>query len=360
MSNEHIPASLPLNIDVESKAILRQLTRSHAALAELKGVARTIPNQTILINAITLQEAKDSSEIENIVTTHDELYRAGVESKNASQEAKEVQQYRQALYTGWQRVYETKLILLKDLLAIHLELEDNDAGFRTQSGTALKNERTGEVVYMPPQNAQTIVELMGNLEYYINTPEVEDLDPLVKMAIIHHQFESIHPFYDGNGRTGRIINILYLVQNGLLDLPILYLSRYIIRNKSDYYRLLQEVRTKSAWEEWILYMLKGIEETAVESLKLVLDIGVLMETTQNSMRESLPKIYSKDLLELLFMQPYTKISFVIDRLSVTRKTASQYLKELEKVGILQGVKIGREVYYINQPLFSLLREKINK
>ncbi|MDQ1298983.1 MAG: hypothetical protein QG558_1522, partial [Campylobacterota bacterium] len=179
MSNEHIPASLPLNIDVESKAILRQLTRSHAALAELKGVARTIPNQTILINAITLQEAKDSSEIENIVTTHDELYRAGVESKNASQEAKEVQQYRQALYTGWQRVYETKLILLKDLLAIHLELEDNDAGFRTQSGTALKNERTGEVVYMPPQNAQTIVELMGNLEYYINTPEVEDLDPLV-------------------------------------------------------------------------------------------------------------------------------------------------------------------------------------
>lgn len=311
MSNEHIPASLPLNIDIESKAILRQLTRSHAALAELKGVARTIPNQTILINAITLQEAKDSSEIENIVTTHDELYRAGVESKNVSHEAKEVQQYRQALYTGWQRVYETKLILLKDLLAIHLELEDNDAGFRTQSGTALKNDRTCEVVYMPPQNAQTLL--------------------------------SSHP-----------------LQNGLLDLPILYLSRYIIRNKSDYYRLLQEVRTKSAWEEWILYMLKGIEETAVESLKLVLDIGVLMETTQNSMRESLPKIYSKDLLELLFVQPYTKISFVIDRLSVTRKTASQYLKELEKVGILQGMKIGREVYYINQPLFSLLREKINK
>lgn len=357
MSKEYIPSKLPLNKELETKVVLKKIVSANRALAELKGVARSIPNQNILINALSLQEAKDSSEIENIVTTHDELYRADVGSLNISNQAKEVQRYREALYKGFTLIGENGLLLKKHIVEIQQVLEGNDAGIRSQSGTVLKNEKSGEIIYMPPQNHADIQELMDNLEKYINTPELDDLDVLVKMAIIHYQFESIHPFYDGNGRTGRIINILFLMQNGLLELPVLYLSSYIIKTKSDYYRLLNEVRTQDAWQEWIIYMLNGVEETAKDSIKMINEINALMEDTKEKLSLKLPKIYSKDLLELLFCHPYTKIGFLVDELGITRKTATSYLRAIEDIGILESVKISRDVYFINKKLFILLKNK---
>lgn len=355
MIQEYIPPKLPINKDLETKTVLKKIVSANRALAELKGVARSIPNQTILINALALQEAKDSSEIENIVTTHDELYRADVGSTNISHQAKEVQRYREALYKGFAFVQEHGLLLKKHIIDIQQVLEGNIAGIRSQSGTMLKNDKTGEVIYMPPQNLEQIQELMDNLEKYINTPELDDFDPLVKMAVIHYQFESIHPFYDGNGRTGRIINILFLMLNDLLELPILYLSSYIIKTKNEYYKLLNEVRTQEVWQEWIIYMLQGVEETARDSIKLINEINALMENTKEKLSSKLPKIYSKDLLELLFSHPYTKISFLVDTLGVTRKTATSYLRAIEELGILESVKMSRDVYFINKQLFMLLK-----
>ena len=227
---------------------------------------------------------------------------------------------------------------------------------RKQAGTNLKNALTGEVIYTPPQDYETIQELLSNLENYINEPN--DIDPLVNMAIIHHQFESIHPFYDGNGRTGRIINILYLILKEMLDIPVLYLSRYIITHKADYYRLLQEVRTENSWEEWILYMLEAVEQTSLETIELINSISELMIKTQDKISNELPKIYSKDLVEILFMHPYTKIEFLVDRLKITRKTASKYLSELEKIDIFKNIQIKNSKYFINVELFDLLRKGI--
>jgi len=355
MTQEYIPAPLPIAQDLETKKVLKKIVSANRALAELKGAARSIPNQTILINALTLQEAKDSSEIENIVTTHDELYRASIHAVNVSQAAKEVQRYREALYQGFDLVTKHKLLLKRDIVEIQQVLEDNNAGIRAQSGTMLKNEKTGEVVYMPPQNYEDIQRLMDNLEKYINDPEMDEYDPLVKMAVIHYQFESIHPFYDGNGRTGRIINILYLMLQGLLDLPVLYLSSYIIKNKADYYRLLNEVRTDDAWEEWIMYMLDGVEKTSMQSVTIIEGITNLMQEYKQILREEIPKIYSKDLLELLFKHPYTKINFLVEELGITRKTATTHLRAIEKLGILESIKIGREVYFVNKKLFEMLQ-----
>jgi len=357
MSTEYIPPKLPLTAELETKAVLKKIVSANRALAELKGVAHSISNQTILINALALQEAKDSSEIENIVTTHDELYRAHVGTSTTTHQAKEVQRYREALYRGFALVRENGVLLKKHIVEIQQVLEDNDAGIRSQSGTMLKNNTTGEIIYMPPQNYADIQDLMDNLEKYINTPELDDLDALVKMAIIHYQFESIHPFYDGNGRTGRIVNILFLMLNGLLELPILYLSSYIIKTKSDYYRLLNEVRTQETWQEWILYILDGVEETAKDSIKLISEINSLMVATKEKLSSELPKIYSKDLLELLFSHPYTKIGFLVDELGVTRKTATSYLRAIEEIGILESVKISRDVYFINKQLFELLKNR---
>ncbi len=354
MEAGYIPPKLPLKKDIESKAVLKQIIKANRALAELKGAARSIPNQSILINALSLQEAKDSSEIENVVTTHDELYRAGVSSQNISQEAKEVQRYREALYLGFELIQEKKLLLKRYIVAIQQKLEDNDAGIRSQSGTVLKDSR-GNVVYTPPQNYQDIQDLMDNLEEYINNSELDDFDILTKMAIIHYQFESIHPFYDGNGRTGRIINILYLILNNLLDVPVLYLSSYIIEHKSEYYTLLNKVRKEDAWEEWVLYMLRGVEQTSLQSVVLIEKIVSLMDETKEILKANFSKFYSKDLLEILFKHPYTKITFLIDELGVTRKTATSYLKELEAYGILRSVKVGREIYFVNVKLFELLQ-----
>ena len=359
MTEPYIPQKLPLKSDIESKIVLKKALEANKALAELKGTARTIPNQSILINALALQEAKDSSEIENIITTHDELYLSMVSSTNISQAAKEVKRYREALYRGFDLVTSHNLLLVRHIVEIQSILEENDAGIRKQAGTALKNERTGEVVYMPPQDFETIQDLMHNLEQYINDSSLDIYDPLVKMAIIHYQFESIHPFYDGNGRTGRIINILYLILSGLLDLPVLYLSSYIIRTKADYYRLLNIVRTENNWEAWILYILEGIKQTSIESVKLIEAITALIQKTKIELQTKLPKLYSKDLLELLFKHPYTKIGFLVDELGVTRKTAGLHLRAIEKVGILESVKMGREVYFVNRQLFELLQSSIN-
>ncbi|MCW8894591.1 MAG: Fic family protein [Sulfurimonas sp.] len=353
---EFIPKNLPIPQTIETIKVLKKTISANRALAKLNGVAKIIPNQAILINSLVLQEAKDSSEIENIITTHDELYRASIDISNITNEAKEVQNYSFALLKGFDLVKENHLLLKKYIVKIQEELEQNGAGVRCQSGTNLKNAQTGEVVFTPPQNYETIQNLLDNLEKFINEPN--DNDPLVNMAIIHYQFESIHPFYDGNGRTGRIINILYLILKGLLDIPILYLSRYIIKNKNDYYRLLQEVRTKDALEEWILYMLDGVEQTSIETINLVEGINNLMEKTTDEVKEKLPKIYSKDLIEILFMHPYTKIDFLVDKLGITRQTASKYLKELEHLEIMKSIQIKNSKYFINSQLFAMLQKGI--
>ncbi|MDO8452991.1 MAG: Fic family protein [Sulfurimonas sp.] len=353
---EFIPKNLPLQQTIETTKVLKKTISANRALAKLNGVAKIIPNQAILINSLVLQEAKDSSAIENIITTHDELYLASVDMSNVSNEAKEVHHYSKALLMGFDLVKNNQLLLKKYIVAMQEELEQNDAGVRKQSGTNLKNAQTGEVIFTPPQEYETIQNLLDNLEKYINEPN--ENDPLVNMAIIHYQFETIHPFYDGNGRTGRIINILYLILKELLDIPILYLSRYIIKNKSDYYRLLQEVRTKDSLEEWILYMLDGVEQTSIETIELIENIYKLMEETASEVKEKLPKMYSKDLIEILFMHPYTKIDFLVERLSITRQTASKYLKELEELKIMKSIQIKNSKYFINTQLFAMLQKGI--
>jgi Fic family protein len=353
------PPLLPLaNIEhYETRAVLKKTAEAHRFLAELKGVSATIPNEAILINTLTLQEAKDSSEIENIVTTHDEIYKASLMSQAMiNPAAKEVQDYSFALRASFETIRKQKIIRLHDIINVQQQLEKNNAGLRKLPGTNLKNARTGEVVYTPPQNAEDIGKLMTNLVEYINNDELCDADPLVKMAIVHHQFESIHPFYDGNGRTGRIINILYLVSKDLLDLPVLYLSRYIIQHKADYYEQLQQVRESGEWETWLLYMLDGIVQTAQSTISLIKGIKTLMQNCKHQMRTQLPKIYRQELLNNLFRHPYTKIEFIIDDLDVSRITATKYLEQLVEHGFLHKEKIGRTNYYINQPLCHLLIE----
>jgi len=345
--------NFPPQKNIETQAILKKAIQANRALANLNGTAKIIPNQNILINALVLQEAKDSSEIENIITTHDELFRAGLDIESVTREAKEVQHYREALMKGYELVRDNGLLLKRDIVKIQGILEQNSAGVRRQSGTVLRNMATGEVVFEPPQEHEEIEELLSELERFINEPN--EIDPLVSMAIVHYQFETIHPFYDGNGRTGRIINILYLILKGMLDVPILYLSSYIIQHKADYYRLLQEVRTDDKIEEWILYMLDGIEQTSLGTIELVQDIHTLMAKTQQKIQEELPKIYSKDLVEVLFMHPYTKIDFLIYKLGLHRHTASKYLNELEKLGILQSVKIKNSKFFVNVALFERLK-----
>jgi len=352
---------LPLAADVETKVVLRALSRAHRYLAELKGTARTIPNESIVINTLTLQEAKDSSAVENIITTQDELFKAELFiDQKPSLATKEVQRYAVALRGGFEVVRKHRLLTLPNILKIQAELEENRAGLRKMPGTTLKNDRTGEIVYVPPQHPDAIQEYMSNLVEFINDDEQSDLDPLVKMAIIHHQFESIHPFYDGNGRTGRIINILYLVAKGLLELPVLYLSRFIIRDKAAYYRHLQAVRDEGAWEAWILYILGGVEETAQQTIELIGQIRQLMQEYKHRLRAEWPKLYSQDLLNNLFRHPYTKIEFVMHDLDVSRPTASSYLSQLVESGFLSLHKIGRSNYYVNDRLVVLLMSANNE
>ena len=346
---------LPVSVELETTAVLRQAARSHRALAELKGAAASIPNETILIDTLALQEAKDSSAIENIITTEDDLFQGDVISGQfPSPAAKEVYNYTVALKIGLQRVRQQGFLRLDDVLAIQAALEGNRAGLRKRPGTVLKNEQTGEVIYEPPQDPAAVERLIGNFLEHFHRDEPGDPDPLVRMAVLHYQFESIHPFYDGNGRTGRILNLLHLVLHGLLDLPVLYLSRYIIRNKADYYRGLQTVRDAGEWEAWLLYLLRAVEQTSRETLTTVRGIRELMQETKLRLRRDLPKIYSQDLLNNLFRHPYTKIQFIERDFGVSRPTATKYLVALTKAGFVRKTKLGRTNFYINQPLFALL------
>lgn len=358
-SSQYIIPKLPLRYDFETKQIMRQLSKANRRLAELKGVALTIPNENILLSSLVLQEALDSSAVENIVTTSDDLYRAELNLRGeiANAAAKEVLNYRQAMQSGFNLVREHHILTLKEIKRIQQTLESNNAGFRSVPGTKLKSSR-GEVIYTPPQNGNDIKEYMDNLEKYINIPELHDTDPLIKVAIIHHQFESIHPFYDGNGRTGRILIILYLVINELLDLPILYLSRYITHNKSEYYRLIQAIRDKSGdnskeWEEWIMFMLIGIEETAIQTIHLVKSISALMLKYKNILRPLFGQQYKHELINNLFFHPYTKIEYMMRDMLVQRKTAAKYLNMIVDAGLLQKMHIGRSNYYINTELMDL-------
>lgn len=340
---------------LETRAVLKKTAEAHRYLAELKGVAATIPNEAILINTLALQEAKDSSEIENIVTTHDELYKANLNVEAVTPiAAKGVQDYAYALRQGFLGVRQTGLLRLNDIIHVQELLERNKAGLRRLPGTALKNTATGEIIYTPPQHADTVEQLMANLVTYINDDSLCDADPLLKMAIIHHQFESIHPFYDGNGRTGRILNLLYLVAKDLLNLPVLYLSRYFIRSKAAYYQQLQQVRESGEWEPWLLYMLDALIETSQHTIELIQAMKVLMTEYKQRMRAQLPKIYRQELLNNLFNHPYTKIEFVMEDLQVSRITATKYLDQLVEHRLLVKEKVGRSNYYINQPLVRLL------
>ncbi|MHB9022485.1 MAG: Fic family protein [Halothiobacillus sp.] len=349
------PLPVPDTIELETPAVLRLAARAHRALAELKGAAATIPNESILIDTLALQEAKDSSAIEDIITTEDQLFQGDVLSgqfPNAA--AKEVHHYAAALKIGLAHVREQRFLRLDDVLEIQAALEQNRAGLRRLPGTVLKNQQTGEVVYQPPQDPAEIERLMANFLEYFHRDEPGDPDPLVRMAVLHFQFESIHPFYDGNGRTGRILNLLHLVLHGLLDLPVLYLSRYIVRHKPDYYRGLQAVREEDAWEAWVLYMLSAVEEASRETLTKVRGIRDLMQVTKQRLRNDLPKLYSQDLLNNLFRHPYTKIEFIERDLGVSRPTATKYLGALEAAGFVRKMKLGRTNFYINEPLFNLL------
>lgn len=346
---------LPIKQDLETKMVLKKLAQAHRALAELKGIITSIPNQAILLETLTLREARESSAIENIISTFDEVYQSNLFSNIfTTPAAKEVHQYAGALKKGFELVKQHQLLTNNHILQIQEVVEQNQAGFRKLPGTKLLNDKTGEVVYTPPQDYDSILSLMNNLEAFINDDTMMEADPLVKMAIIHHQFESIHPFYDGNGRTGRIINILYLVQKGLLHLPVLYLSQYIIQHKSDYYRLLQEARDQDNWEEWILFMLDGVEKTATASVILIASIKELMQHYKQQIRSEHPKLYSQDLLNNLFKNPYTKIEFLQADLQISRSTAIRYLNTLVKGGLLTKHKVGRDNFFLNPKLFALL------
>lgn len=342
---------LPIHVDIETRAILKKLPGVRAALAELNGISESIPNERILINTLSLQEARDSSAIENIVTTHDELFTSDYLSRQFTTiAAKEVHSYAFALQEGFKMVKQTGLLTINNIIKIQALLEENNAGFRKLPGTDLKNEQTGEIVYTPPQSHAEITDLMANLEDFINKVKLSDADPVIKMAIIHHQFESIHPFYDGNGRTGRIINILFLVKEDLLKLPILYLSRYINHNKSTYYKLLQQTRETDNWEPWILYLLDAVEQTSLQTSELIRGIKKIMAAHKQKIRKELPKIYSQDLINSLFRHPYTKIEYIKNDLNVVRKTAARYLDQLCEIGILNKNKLGKENYYFNNAL----------
>jgi len=344
----------------QSEALTGQLIMSHRRLAELKGVAPLLPNQDLLLNTLALQEAKDSSALENIITSHDELFKQELDIpqfNNAA--AKEVGRYSEALKLGFKRITSKRMLTLDDLVAIQtaLVIGEPGPGIRTKPGTIVGNRATGEVIYTPPQDHDQIVELLERLLIFFNEADDQVFDPLVRMALIHYQFEKIHPFYDGNGRTGRILNLLYLVQHSLLDLPILYLSRYIVRNKPAYLAHFRADQADDNWGVWLKFMLHGVELTSTETIETIHRLRDLMADYQEKIKAQLPKIYSLDLLNTLFKHPYTKIEFIIRDVGVKRVTAGSYLDALTEASLLVKQKIWRSNYYVNVPLYELLRGK---
>ncbi len=341
---------------IETTKVLKKSLNANKALAELKGIISIIPDQNILINTLALQEAKDSSAVENIITTHDELFKASLDL-DTSIAAKEVQSYAAALKRGHDLIVQNGFLSTNHLLQILDILEPNNGAIRRLLGTVLKNQQTGDVVYTPPQDYENIVAYLSNLEQFINDDTLTDWDSLIKMAIIHFQFESIHPFYDGNGRTGRIINLLYLVLKKLLDAPILYLSRYIVQNKSAYYQKLQAVRDDNDWEGWLCFVLDAVEATAIHTIQLIKDIRLLLEKNKAWCQDNYPKIYTRELLNNLFKHPYTKIEFVMQDCQVSRLTAAKYLAIFVQHQILIKIKLGKTNYFINKELLDLLMQK---
>jgi Fic family protein len=345
-----LPA-LPPAAEVETAAVLKKAISASRALAELKGMAARMPNQGMLIDSLVLQEARASSEIENILTTNDELYKAASdEAQPASPEAKEVLRYREALRHGFRQI--TSRPLATGLfIEIAQRIKQTEFGVRRTPGTRVANSR-GETIYTPPEGEAVIRDKLSELERFMHADD--GMDVLVKMALAHYQFEAIHPFPDGNGRTGRILNILYLVDRGLLNLPVLYLSRYIIDHKAAYYEGLRRVTEEAAWVDWVLYMLDAVEQTSLRTHRQITDILALMESVRERVQRNAPGVYSKDLIEQIFRQPYCKIQFLERAGMGTRQTCSKYLRELERLGVLHGRKVGREMYYINVDLFALL------
>jgi Fic family protein len=348
----HLP-DLPPKEEIETKAILRMAIRANKAIAELRISGHLIPSQAVLIQTLGLSEAKLSSEIENIVTTNDELYRAFVDESIAiTSQTKEVLFYKDAVWHGYKAITQENRLLTTPLMVEIVQiLRNSTEGIRKLPGTKLVNVK-GEVKYTPPEGLSIIQDKLFNLEKFIYADD--SLDPLIKMAIIHYQFEAIHPFSDGNGRTGRILNILFLIEKKLLDIPILYLSSYIISTKTSYYNGLQQVTANQAWEPWIMYMLEALEKTAIETRRRILSIHRLTQETAEKIRSLLPRIYSKDLIEAIFKSPYCKIKFLEDAHIAKRQTASHYLKELERIGIFRSLKIGRDIYYVNDAFLKIL------
>lgn len=343
---------LPPSSEIETRTVLKQCVLSRAALAELKQAAALIPNQTMLINTIPLLEAKDSSEIENIVTTADKLFQfAHTRDGTADAATKEALRYRTALYAGFQSLANRPLCTATSV-EICRTIKAADVDVRRVPGAQLANSVTSEVIYTPPEGEPLLRQLLANWERFLH--EQIDLDPLVRMAIGHYQFEAIHPFSDGNGRTGRVLNILYLIQEDLLSLPILYLSRYIITRKADYYRLLLAVTREQAWEPWVMFMLHAVEETARWTTGKILAVRALSDVAAAYVRERLPKIYSRELVDAIFEQPYCRIADLVEKGIGQRQAASRYLHELVSVGVLSEMQVGKERLFIHPKLMALL------
>ncbi|MGI4788573.1 MAG: Fic family protein [Janthinobacterium lividum] len=347
--------SLPPTVELETKRVLKQTTSASRVLAELKGAGDLIPNQSVLVRMIGLQEAKLSSEIENIVTTNDELYRAFAdETGKTDPPTKEVLRYNDALWYGIDQMKSGRPLCTSLFEEIVQIITQNMAGVRRTPGTAIVNDKTKTIIYTPPDGEKVIRDKLAALEGFLHG--ADDLDPLVKMAVLHYQVEAIHPFSDDNGRTGRILNILYLISMGLLDVPVLYLSGYVIEHKSEYYTGLRQVTEQNAWEDWTLFMLRGIEATARATRQRIQSIRTLMQETSDKVRIDLPKIYSKDLIEVLFAQPYCKIRFLEDAGIAKRDAASKYLRQLSQIGVLAPIPFGRDIYYLNKPFLDLLAD----
>ncbi len=347
---------LPPKAEIETKEILKKAITANKALARLVGSGKQLPNQSILINSIVLQEAKLSSEIENIITTNDELYQAfASERKITDPGTKEVIHYQEALWEGYQKVKQRGLITTNLVISLCNIMKENDAGLRKTTGTKIINHKTGEVIYTPPEGENVIRTKLTNLAEYINLDD-DGVDPLIKMAVAHYQFEAIHPFTDGNGRTGRILNILYLVKNNLLEFPILYLSKYFIDHNAKYYTALRSITEKNDWKDWILYVLDGVEQTALYTQNKIDAIVALQKESEEYIKKKLPDIYSKELVEIIFRQPYCKRKFLEDAHLVKKKTAGVYLSELERVGVFKSEKVGKEKLYINKRLFDILKK----
>lgn len=348
--------SLPPPVDVETKGVLKRAIAANRALAELKGQGAIIPNQSMLVNSLVLQEAKASSEVENIVTTNDALFRAMAGGSGVVDPAtKEVLRYREALWQGYNRVRKDTRLNAGLFVDIVRSITQDERGIRDRAGTLIANPRTREIIYTPPEGERVIRRKLDELEEFLHARD--GMDPLVKLALSHYQFEAIHPFFDGNGRTGRIINILFLVVQDLLDLPVLYLSKQIIDDKPQYYRHLREVTENGRWEAWVLYMLEAVEVTARLTLQKILAIRALLDETLKLAKSKLSaRVYSKELIELIFRQPYTKGQFVVEAGLVERQTAAEYLKELEQIKVLKSHKVGKENLYLNVKLYELLSQ----